>query len=258
MDEPSMPSSASAARRSLLVATASRIADYRDRVDDMPVFPTFDAQSLAARLGALPDGPTPAADVIRQLVDVLEPATVASTGPRYFGFVVGGSLDSALAADMLTAGWDQNAYNVYLSPAAAVVEEVAGRWLKELLGIPSSASFAFVTGAQGANTVGLAAARHQVLAEVGWDVEQSGLIGAPAVRVVANGERHATIDRALRLLGLGAGSLEPVAAGPQGAILVDDLERVLASRPAGPTIVCLQAGSVNTGAIDDMAASIRV
>jgi glutamate/tyrosine decarboxylase-like PLP-dependent enzyme len=258
MSEPVVPGSESVDRRSLLETTASRIADYRDRVDEMPVFPRFDAAALAARLGDLPDGPSPAAEVIRQLVDVIEPATVGSTGPRYFGFVIGGSLDSALAADMLTTGWDQNAYNAYTSPAAAIVEEVAGQWLKQLLGIPSSASFAFVTGGQGANTVGLASARHYVLAEVGWDVEQRGLIGAPPVRVVANGERHATVDRALRLLGLGAGSLEPVAAGPNGEIDVDDLARVLGSHAPGPTIVCLQAGSVNSGAIDDLAESISV
>ncbi|MDP9075737.1 MAG: aminotransferase class V-fold PLP-dependent enzyme, partial [Actinomycetota bacterium] len=118
--------------------------------------------------------------------------------------------------------------------------------------------FGFVTGGQGANTVALAAARHHVLAQSGWDVEQRGMVGGPAVRVVANGERHATIDRALRLLGLGAGSLEPVATGDQGAIDVDDLEAALARSPAGPTIVCLQAGNVNTGAFDDLAAATAI
>jgi glutamate/tyrosine decarboxylase-like PLP-dependent enzyme len=136
-----------------------------------------------------------------------------------------------------------------------VVEDVTGGWLKELLGLPAGASFGFVTGAQAANTVSLAAARHYVLAEAGWDVEQHGLSGGPPVRVVANGERHATIDRALRLLGLGTGVLEPVATDAQGAIDVADLARVLARRPAGPTIVCLQAGNVNSGAFDDLAAA---
>jgi glutamate/tyrosine decarboxylase-like PLP-dependent enzyme len=140
-------------------------------------------------------------------------------------------------------------------PAAAVVEDVAGGWLKELLGLPVDASFGFVTGAQGANTVSLAAARHHVLGEAGWDVEQNGLLGGPPVRVVANGERHATIDRSLRLLGLGAGVLEPVATDDQGAIELSDLARVLAGKPAGPTIVCLQAGNVNSGAFDDLAAA---
>ena len=144
----------------------------------------------------------------------------------------------------------------FTSPGAAVVEDVAGGWLKELLGLPAGASFGFVTGGQGANTVALAAARHHVLAEAGWDVEQQGLLGGPPVRVVANGERHATIDRSLRLLGLGASALEPVATDAQGAIDVAELSRALASAPAGPTIVCLQAGNVNSGAFDDFVPAI--
>jgi glutamate/tyrosine decarboxylase-like PLP-dependent enzyme len=181
---------------------------------------------------------------------------VGTTGPRFFGFVVGGALEAATAADVLTSGWDQPAFNPVTSPAAAVVEDIAGTWLKELLGIPSHASFGFVTGGQAANTVALAAARNHVLVGAGWDVEQRGLPGAPPVRVVANAERHATIDRALRLLGLGAGVLEPVATDAQGAIDVSDLECVLSRGPAGPTIVCLQAGNVNSGAFDDFTAAI--
>ena len=232
---------------------AARAADYRDSVADGPVFPTgVDVDSLRKALGTLGDEPTPAQTVLDDLADIVEPALVATTGPRYFGFVVGGALDAATAADMLTTGWDQPAFNAVTSPGAAVVEDVAGGWLKELLGLPPEASFGFVTGGQAANTVALAAARHHVLAAAGWDVEQDGLLGAPRVRVVANGERHATIDRALRLLGLGAGALEAVATGPQGAIDVSDLARVLGRRPAGPTIVCLQAGNVNSGAFDDL------
>ncbi len=199
----------------------------------------------------------PAAAVIRELADAVEPALVSTTGPRYFGFVVGGVLDAPTAADFLTSGWDQPAFNAVTSPAAAVVEDIAGGWLRELLTLPSGASFGFVTGGQGANTVALAAARHQVLAQVGWDVEQRGLLGAPPVRVVANGERHATIDRALRLLGLGAGALEPVATDSQGAIDVVDMAQVVAQAP-GPTIVCLQAGNVNSGAFDDFSAATTV
>jgi glutamate/tyrosine decarboxylase-like PLP-dependent enzyme len=212
-------------------------------VAEGPVFPAdVDLGAIRAALGSLPDQPTPAAGVIQQLADIVEPALVGSTGPRYFGFVTGGALDAATAADVLTTGWDQNAFNAVSSPAAALVEDVAGGWLKELLGLPSAASFGFVTGGQAANTVGLAAARHHVLARVGWDVERDGLYGAPPVRVVASAERHATIDRAIRLLGLGAGTIEPVAADAQGAIGVGDLERILASGPAGPAIVCLHRG----------------
>jgi len=233
----------------------TRVADYRARAAELPVFPAdLDLEAVRAALGSLADGPVPAAVVIDELIKAVEPALVATTGPRYFGFVVGAALDAATAADMLTTGWDQPAFNLYTSPAAAVVEDVVGGWLKELLGLPAGASFGFVTGGQGANTVALAAARHQVLAESGWDVERRGLLGGPPIRVVANGERHATIDRSLRLLGLGTEIIEPVATDPQGAIDLDDLVRVLASGPDCPTIVCLQAGNVNSGAFDDVGA----
>src|SRR5664279_486396 len=243
--------------RSLLVRVADHVATYREAASQAPVFPHVDLDAVRAALGGrLSDGPCPAGEVVDQLVAAVEPAMVATTGPRYFGFVVGGALDAATAADMLAVGWDQPAYNHLSSPASAVAEEVAGAWLIDLLGLPSDVSFGFVTGAQGANTVCLAAARHKVLADVGWDVEHDGLVGGSAVRVVASEERHATIDRSLRLLGLGVGAIEPVAADRDGAIDVAALERVLASRPPGPTIVCLQAGNVNTGACDDLAAAV--
>jgi glutamate/tyrosine decarboxylase-like PLP-dependent enzyme len=245
--------------RDLLAYATARAADYRERVADGPVYPAdVDLGAIRAALGSLPAGPAPAAEVIRQLADVVEPALVATTGPRYFGFVVGGALDAATAADVLTTGWDQNAFNAVTSPAAAVVEDVAGAWLKDLLGLPSAASFGFVTGAQGANTVCLAAARHHVLAGAGWDVERRGLAGAPPVRVVAGAERHATIDRAIHLLGLGADTVQAVGTDAQGAIDVGDLERVLASGTAGPAVVCLQAGNVNSGAFDDLSAATAV
>ncbi len=133
-----------------------------------------------------------------------------------------------------------------------MAEEVAGGWLKELLGLPAGASVGFVTGAQQANTVGLAAARHHVLAAAGRDVEADGLLGAPPVRVVAGVERHGTVDRAVRLLGLGTKAIRPVAADANGAIDLGDLEHVLGAEPGRPTIVCLQAGNVNTGACDDL------
>lgn len=179
---------------------------------------------------------------------------MATAGPRFFGFVVGGSLDSATVADVLAAGWDQVAFNQITSPAAAVVEDIVGEWLKDLFGIPASASFGLVTGGQAGNNVALAAGRHSILARAGWDVEEQGLVGAPPIRVVAGEERHATIDRALRLLGIGNAAIEPVPAGPNGALDTQALDRVLTAGPQGPTIVCLQAGNVNTGACDDLAA----
>jgi glutamate/tyrosine decarboxylase-like PLP-dependent enzyme len=229
--------------RSLLVRTAGHVADYREAASDAPVFPEADMDAMRRALGGpLPEGPSPAAEVVDQLVAAAEPAMVATTGPRYFGFVVGGALDAATAADMLAVGWDQPAYNHLSSPAAAVAEEVAGAWLIDVLGLPIDASFGFATGAQGANTVCLAAARHQVLADAGWDVERDGLIGAPAVRVVANAERHATIDRTLRLLGLGAGVLEPVPTDDNGAIDVGASAGCSPrSRPDRPLSACRRA-----------------
>ncbi|HYA44224.1 MAG TPA: pyridoxal-dependent decarboxylase [Acidimicrobiales bacterium] len=243
--------------RALLARTADHVATYREAATEARVFPNLDLSSMRAAVGGrLPDAPTPAREVIDHLIDAIEPAMVATTGPRYFGFVVGGALDAPTAADMLTVGWDQPAYNHLSSPAAAIIEEAAGAWLLELFGLPASVSFGFATGAQGANTVCLCAARHKVFGDAGWDVERDGLAGAPPVRVVASEERHATIDRSLRLLGLGTDTLEPVPADSNGAIDVPALRRVLASKPPGPTIVCLQAGNVNTGACDNLAGGI--
>jgi len=239
--------------------TAERVADYRRTVGERPVAPPVDSAALRAALGGpLPDeGAAPEA-VIDELVAAVEPALVASAGPRYFGFVVGGALDAATCADILTTGWDQLAFNATSSPAAAAAEEVAGGWLKELLGLPPEASFGIVTGAQGANTVALAAARHRVLARAGWDVEADGLGGAPRVRVIVGEERHATIDRSLRLLGLGADAVEPVVADRNGAIDVAALANALEADPGGPVIVCVQAGNVNTGACDDLASTCEL
>ena len=127
--------------RDLLTYTAARVADYREAVAERPVFPSVDLEAVRAALGSLPDGPTPAVATVEELVRIVEPALVATTGPRYFGFVIGGAIDAATAADVLTTGWDQNAFNAVTSPGAAVVEDVAGAWLKDLLGLPSSASF---------------------------------------------------------------------------------------------------------------------
>jgi glutamate/tyrosine decarboxylase-like PLP-dependent enzyme len=178
---------------------------------------------------------------------------VASAGPRFFGFVVGGSLPAALAADWLTSSWDQNAQAFALSPAAAVVEDVVARWLLGLLGLPPTASVGLVTGAHMASFVGLAAARHEVLRRVGWDVEAEGLIGAPRVDVVVGEAAHGTILTALRMLGLGAERVRTVPADGQGRMLPAALERVLSECGPG-TIVCAQAGNVNTGASDPLTA----
>ena len=238
---------------------ARTAAAYRASAAHSRVAPAVDLDALRTAFGgALDDEPSPPREVLDDLIMAADGGLVATAGPRFFGFVIGGSSPAATAADMLATGWDQVAFNAVLSPAALMAEEVAGGWLKELLGIPSSASVGFVTGAQAGNTVGLAAARHHQLAAAGWDVERDGLAGAPAVRIIASVERHATIDRSLRLLGFGTRTVESVDADANGAIDVEDLARILAARPAGPTIVCLQSGNVNTGSCDDLAAACEI
>ncbi len=231
------------------------IAAYRNGLAEAPVTPRASRDEVTAALARdLPDHPCPPDAVIDELVAGAQPGLMASAGPRYFGFVIGGSVHAALVADLLTTGWDQCAFNAALSPAALAFEDVAGTWLKELLHIPATASVGFVTGAQAANTVGLAAGRWQGLRRRGWDVGRDGLHGAPRVRVLAGAERHATIDRALRLLGLGERALEEVPATPAGTMDPEALVAALAAEQAGPTIVCAQAGNVNTGASDDLTA----
>ena len=241
----------------LFARAAEHAAAFRASLAARPVGPRADlAAALEALGGPLPAGGAPAEKVLEELVAAAEPGLMGSPGPRFFGFVVGGALPAATAADVLAAGWDQNAFNAALSPAGVAAEMAAGAWVKDLLGVPDSASVGFVTGAQAANTAGLATARHHVLAEVGWDVERRGLIGAPAVRVVVGQERHATVDRSLRLLGFGTDAGESVPAGGNGAIDVAELARVLDEGAPGPTIVSLQAGNVNTGASDDLRTAV--
>jgi glutamate/tyrosine decarboxylase-like PLP-dependent enzyme len=225
-----------------------RVAEHADAwvesLAERPIVLPFDGEAL--RL-PLPDGPTDPEAVIEELVAGAADGLVASGAGRYFGFVTGGALPAATAADMLAVAWDQNAGLAVMSPAAAVCEDVAGRWLLELLGLPATASFAFVTGAQLANVTCLAVARHAVLERAGWDVACDGLAGAPPLRVVVGAERHVTIDRALRLLGIGSAALDVLPADDQGRLVPDGL--VLDDRP---TIVCAQAGNVNSGAFDPL------
>jgi len=203
----------------------------------------------AALGGPMPEQPVPAGEVIAALAAAAEPGLVATASGRFFGFVFGGATPAALAADWLTATWDQNAGLYATSPAAAAVEEVAGGWLTDLLGLPAHASVGFVTGAQMANFTGLAAARHEVLRRAGWDVEARGLTGAPPVRVLASAGRHGTIDRALRFLGLGTDAITAVPVDDQGRMRPDALATALTGH-TGPAIVCAQVGDVNSGAVD--------
>ncbi len=229
-------------------------ADHAERfllaLDERPVQARTDAGHIRELLGGplAEHGEEPEA-VIDALAAGADDGIVASAGPRHFGFVIGGSLPAALAADWLVSAWDQCAAFHSLSPAAAAIEEIAGEWTLDLLGLPAGASVGFVTGGQGANTTALAAARHAVLARAGWDVERDGLIGAPRVNILCGEDAHATVYTALRLLGLGAQTATRVAVDGQGRMAVGALEEALAGLE-GPTIVCAQAGNVATGAFD--------
>jgi glutamate/tyrosine decarboxylase-like PLP-dependent enzyme len=237
-----------------LETAAAHATQFLRGLPERPVAARAGAEELRARLGGpLPEHPSDPAEVVAQLAKLADDGLVASAGPRYFGFVVGGSLPAALAADWLAAAWDQNAGLFVLGPAAATVEDVAAGWLTELLGLPATATCGFVTGGLGANFGGLAAARNHVLARAGWDVERDGLVGAPPVEVVVGAERHVTIDVALRYLGLGSGRVRVVPADDQGRMDAAALPEVLAALK-GPTIVCAQAGNVNTGAFDPLPA----
>ncbi len=186
-------------------------------------------EEVAAALGGpLPDGPTDPAAVVDQLVAAATPGLAALDSGRFFGFVIGGALPAARAADWLALAWDQNAGLATVTPAATAAEQVASGWLLDLLGLPASASVGFVTGGSMANTTCLLAARHAVLERAGWDVEQRGLQGAPRVHVVVPEERHATVDVSLRYVGLGVGTARRVACDDQGRMLLDDLDAALA------------------------------
>jgi len=231
-------------------ATTHALA-YLDGLPHRPVGPTITPAALRGRLiRAVPDHPTNAVEVLNQLVSDLDGALMNSTGGRFFGWVIGGVLPVALAADWLTSAWDQNAASSASSPAAAVVEEICGTWLKELLGLPDTVSFAFVTGCQMAHTTALAAARHRLLRERGWDVERHGLSGAPAVRVLVSQHRHESLLRSVRLLGIGTDAVESLPVDELGRLRLDALAAALDHSSRAPTVVCLQAGDLNTGAFD--------
>jgi glutamate/tyrosine decarboxylase-like PLP-dependent enzyme len=199
--------------------------------------------------GPLQEQPLEPREVVADLAAAAEPGVVASGSGRFFGFVVGGATPAALAADWLASTWDQNAGLYVLGPAASVVEEVAGEWLAELLGLPAGVSVGFVTGAQMANFTGLAIAVQEVLRRAGWELASDGLWGAPRVRILAGEGRHGTIDRALRFLGIGTAAIVEVEADDQGRMRPAALATAL-ERGSGPVIVCAQVGNVNSGAID--------
>jgi glutamate/tyrosine decarboxylase-like PLP-dependent enzyme len=232
--------------KELLADFSDRALRYLDGLDSRPVAPRVDDIERLAQLdGPMPEEPTDPRDVLQLLDDIGSPATVATAGPRYFGFVTGGSLPAALAANLVAGVWDQNGAYRVMSPIAARLEEVSARWLREALGLPASAGAGFTTGATMANLAALAAARHALLLKSGHNVEEDGLFGAPPIRVVVGDEVHASVLKALSILGLGRNRVERVAVDDQGRMRADALPELSAN-----TIVCIQAGNVNTGAFD--------
>lgn len=233
-----------------LRAAAEHAEAFLATLDDRPVAARTDAAAVRDALGGpLPESGEDPTKVIDALAAGAESGLVATAGPRHFGFVIGGALPAALAADWLVSAWDQNAAFHSLSPAAAAIEEIASAWTLELLGLPETASVGFVTGGQGANTTCLAAARNAVLSRAGWDVERDGLIGAPTVRILCGEQAHATVYTSLRLLGLGEKTAIRLPADDQGRMDPGALAETLAAND-GPAIVCAQAGNVATGAFD--------
>ena len=242
----------------LFLRTADIAAEYLASLPERPVRADASLDELRSALGvALEDGSLPALQVIEELVEASDPGLVGTQSPRYFGFVIGGALNAAIAADWLTSVWDQNAAGYPGGPSAAVAEEVACGWLLDILGLPADSGVGLTTGCQMAHFTCLAAARHRALAEAGWDVESDGLFGAPPIRVLVGAKAHTTVFAALRMLGLGSRRVELVAADDQGRMRTSELARVLSSG-AGPAIVVAQVGEVNTGAIDDVPVIARL
>ncbi len=231
----------------LWTATALRAIAYRDGLARRQVAPTQEALSeLVAHLGGkLPAGPAPAQQVLELLDRFGSPATMASAGGRFFGFVIGGSLPATVAANWLATTWDQNTGLLAAAPATTLLEQIALDWILEILDLPRGCAGAFVTGGQMANFTALAAARHCLLAQQGWDVESRGLFGAPEVPVIVGADAHVTIFKALALLGLGRDRVIKVPVDSQGRMRAEALPKI-----DSPAIVCIQHGNVNSGAFD--------
>jgi glutamate/tyrosine decarboxylase-like PLP-dependent enzyme len=240
--------------RKLLESAAQRAIGYLEELDSRGVAPGAQAVAGLERFREpLPDGPADPEEVLRLLDEVGSPATIATAGRRFFGFVIGGSLPVTLAANWLAGAWDQNSALYHVTPATALLEEVALGWLVDVFGLPAGTGGAFVTGATVANFSALAAARHAALERAGWDVEADGLFGAPPITVVVGEEAHPTLFKSLGMLGLGRNRVVKVPVDGQGRMRPEALPRL-----SGPTIVCVQAGNVNTGAFDPIQEVCRI
>ena len=241
-------------RAQLLNRTSQLANEFLDGVANRPVAHRVDFEKILAQMGrnGLSDDGDEPAQIIEQLAALAERAVVASAGPRYFGWVVGGSLPVAIAADWLTAAWDQNGAFYSHSPLAAAAEAIAAEWLVDLFGLTKGTSVGFVTGGTMANFTGLAAGRHALFAKLGWDVEKQGLLGAPRITLVTSGESHVSALACLQMLGLGSEQVVKIPADDQGRMRADQLRQILAGIET-PILVCAQAGNVNTGAFDPIA-----
>jgi glutamate/tyrosine decarboxylase-like PLP-dependent enzyme len=230
----------------ILDEAATRARRYLESLDDRAVRPEPAAIAALSRLDEpMPQSGRPAKEVLALLDEVVSPATMAMAGPRFFGFVIGGALPVTVASNWLATAWDQNAALQVATPGVSAVEQVALHWLLDVLGLPAQSAGAFVTGATVANFTALAAARHRVLANAGWDVEEEGLAGAPTVTVIVGEEAHPTLLKSLTLLGFGRATVKRIPVDRQGRLRAELLPPV-----SGPTILCTQAGNLNTGAFD--------
>ena len=242
----------------LLQRAAELAIRYRAALPERLVAASQSLDELTEALGGpLPEEGEDPVTVIEGMARDVPAGLLGMPGPRFFGFVLGGGLPAAVAADWLTSIWGQNSPSAVITPAAAAVERIAGNWLIDLFGLPAQCTVGFVTGGTMANFTGLAAGRHAVLRAAGWDVEANGLQGAPHVTVVTGADAHVTLFAALRLLGLGAGTALKVPVDEEGQMIPAELRRVLAD-VSGPTIVCLQAGNVNSGAFDPLNEAIPI
>jgi glutamate/tyrosine decarboxylase-like PLP-dependent enzyme len=232
--------------RELLTETADRAIRYLESLPERCVAPSNEAvEALAAFRVPFPAEPIEASVLIKQLDELGSPATMAMPGPRFFGFVIGGALPATVAANWLATAWDQNSGLYTSTPLTAELEQVALSWLLDVLQLPAESGGAFVTGATVANFTALAAARHGVLARAGWNVEADGLFGAPPITIITSAETHPTVYKSLGMLGLGRSRVVKVPVDDQGRLCADALPVI-----SGPTIICVQAGNVNTGSFD--------
>ena len=242
--------------KDVLDRATARSMEWIESIPDRSVAPRSNVDAMKKAFAhPLQDGPTDPVEVVDELATLAEPGLMAMPSGRFFGWVIGGTLPAALGADVLVSSWDQNAAMRYASPATAAIEEVAGEWLLELLGLPADSDVGFTTGGTMANWTGLAAGRNHVLDRASWDLNSNGLQGAPTVTVLAGAERHASVDLALRYLGLGLPTV--VEADDQGRIILASLAAALEAR-TGPVILCLQAGNLHSGAFDPMREAIAL